>query len=1078
MNQIYEEFRTKAFSALRGLSKEFPEFADAEMLVASAETKASLKRNTLRKNIDTSWVDAIEQALPALDLIIRNPGIAIEDVDEILPIELSKHITEKSIKHLAQHTNLILDVKDNDEVVPQKILNVYHEETYLTYENKFVNTLLARLSAFVDKRYRSLVDGSGIERNYKFDYVTEFEHHLPDDGGRNSARINLRIELTSPLNEEMSESDIEVIERYKVTVERIKRINMALISYRSSAFSQRLGRNYVRPPVIRTNAILKNKNLRECLTLWEYIESYDKVGYTLLLDEYKEIPSSNYITDLYSSVALQYTNFYNGVAENEGNRLISKKHLIENDPDFNTDTDIDELEDYVVYDSEYKKTVPVSRLMNNKKKLSEDEKRIHTAIIVALKADEILNAELVAKEAEARRLAREKRLAEEAERKRLEEEARLRAEAEAKEAEARRLAELAAMPPVEISYRRSFMARFIQTTDEIKEYYDEIKNLLLSYKGVKARTSWSAESFKCGRQHIAKIDVKGKTLYVSLALDPKEYENTKYFFSDVSEKSRELPMLLKVKSERGKRHAIELIEAEMAKLGIERTEREYEDFKKPFEETEALIDQGLIKVILPKGVEYIDGMPVKRLDFEEIEARRKQLEAEAAEAKRLADEAEAKRLAELAAMTPVEISYRRSFMARFIQTTDEIKEYYDEIKNLLLSYKGVKARISWSAENFKRGRQHIAKIDVKGKTMYVSLALDPKEYENTKYFFNDVSERYPELPMQTKVKSERGKRHVMELIVEEMEKLGFEKLDEREYEDFKKPFEETDALIDQGLIKVILPKGVEYIDGMPTRQLNFEEIEAIRRQAEAEEAEKRRVAEAEEAERQRIAAEEEAKRLAEEEAKRLAEEEAKRLAEEEAKRLAEEEAKRLAEEEAKRLAEEEAERLAEEEAKRLAEEAAAEVEADTFINEIAEEDVLEKELDKIIELEAAGERVSMRLTSAGTPVVSRKGRRFVPELDFVFTDSKCDTGAVLLPYTREQYLALPRKKKKSVLTNVRRLIEYREISNLIYALKFRRSENPRILERIAILEERCESARRILPNTPRWEESVRRVNKH
>ncbi len=429
MESSYESFRRQASSVMRRLREECPEFADAELLLGSADTEASLFKHDIYKTIDTEWIEVIEQTLPYLDLVIRQPAVAIEDVDEILPVELSRHITEKSVKHLAQHTNFILDIKD-DEVTPQKLLNVYHDETYLTYENKFVNTLLARLSAFVDKRYRALLDGSGTERAYKFDYKTEFEHHLSDDGGRNSARIHLRIELTSPLETDESGANIEINEQYRLAFERIRRIHMALVSYQSSEFAKKLGRNYVRPPVIRTNAILKNKNLRECLGLWEYIETFEKVGYTMRLDEDVEMPSSNYIGDLYSSVAMQYVNFYNGVAESDDNRLLSQKHLYDLEPEFAVEREEDLMEDYRVYDSEYHKTVPVSRLMNNRKKLSDDERRLYRAIVVCLKADELLTAE-------------EDRLKEEERRRRMqaaeeEEAARLRA---AEEAEAKRLAE-------------------------------------------------------------------------------------------------------------------------------------------------------------------------------------------------------------------------------------------------------------------------------------------------------------------------------------------------------------------------------------------------------------------------------------------------------------------------------------------------------------------------------------------------------------------------------------------------------------------------------------------------------------
>ncbi len=433
MSSEYKSFREGVFSSFHALSKEYPVYADARMLLGSAESKGFLSAQDIIKTIDTEWISVIESILPALDTVIRNPSVAIEDVDEILPVELSRHINDKSVKHLAQHTNLILDIKD-DDVIPSKILNVYRDETYLTYENKFINTLLARLSAFVDKRYRALADGRGAEKKYKFEYMSEFEHHLPDDSGRNSAQMHLSIELTSPLetgaSESKNESEIaEINEHYAAALERIERINQALMSYQSGVFAQKLGRNYIRPPVVRTNAILKNKNLKECLTLWEYIESFDKVGYAVRSDDEIEMPTDEYVGTLYSSMALQYVDFYNGVTKEEDMRLLSKKHNFETEPEFGNEDWSEPLDDYRVYDAEYKKLVPVSRLMNNRRKLSEDEHKIANAILVALKADEILEQIRIEEE--------ERRRAEEEARRLAEEEARRREE----EAEAQRQAE-------------------------------------------------------------------------------------------------------------------------------------------------------------------------------------------------------------------------------------------------------------------------------------------------------------------------------------------------------------------------------------------------------------------------------------------------------------------------------------------------------------------------------------------------------------------------------------------------------------------------------------------------------------
>ena len=445
MNNIYEEFRDEVFSAMRGLTNQCPAFADAQMLVAASDVTASLKRSTIHRNIDSEWVDRIEETIPYLDLIVRHPTIMIEDVDEILPVELSRNIAERTIKHLAQHTNMIQAITEDDEVIPLQLLNVHHEESLLTYENKFINTLLVRLTAFVDKRYKQLKGGCGTERVYQLRYATEFEHYAGDFVDRNHAKIHLGIDLTAP-SAELSEAEVEANERYIETLARIKRINDALTSYMSSPYVRTLGKNYIRPPVIRTNAILKNKNMRVCLNLWEYLESFDKAGFSYATEEYTEMPSDQYISDLYSSVALQYTEFYNGIIEDpENTRLLANRRLSEVYPDFDPDFDIEDLDDYSVFDSEYKKLVPVSRLANSHKKLSEDERRIRLAMVVALKADEILYAQELAREAEERRIAREKRLAEEeAIRRAAEEEARLREEAEAQrlaEEEAKRRAE-------------------------------------------------------------------------------------------------------------------------------------------------------------------------------------------------------------------------------------------------------------------------------------------------------------------------------------------------------------------------------------------------------------------------------------------------------------------------------------------------------------------------------------------------------------------------------------------------------------------------------------------------------------
>ena len=157
---------------------------------------------------------------------------------------------------------------------------------------------------------------------------------------------------------------------------------------------------------------------------------------------------------------------------------------------------------------------------------------------------------------------------------------------------------------VAIRYKRSFLARYIQASEHIQRYYTDIKNELLSYKGVKARLSWSRESFKKGNRPLVRIDVKKKTLYMYLALDKEVLDGTKYNYTDVSTKAygKDYPVLFKVGGDRKKKYAIELIHmlAEQ-QMGLMKFERGQEDYRMPYENDDVLIERGLIKVLVPKN---------------------------------------------------------------------------------------------------------------------------------------------------------------------------------------------------------------------------------------------------------------------------------------------------------------------------------------------------------------------------------------------------------------------------------------------------------------------------------------------
>lgn len=232
--------------------------APMETLVRSGKNSISYNRRIMKKTVDLSWVDAIEEGLLHIDKVIRNPRVTIEDNEEIVPIALSKKITVESIKHLAQHTNLIQDIDEKTgRITPSKILNIYKEESLLTYENKFLNTLIDRLYIFVTRRYEKLKEVTKDEDAYSLDYST-----VTDTGNGGSCRFSMKVEI-SEVPDNNSESGYS-------TWERIEKIKLAIESYKGSKFCQKMGNAFIRPPVMKTNAITKNVDLKACLVLWQF----------------------------------------------------------------------------------------------------------------------------------------------------------------------------------------------------------------------------------------------------------------------------------------------------------------------------------------------------------------------------------------------------------------------------------------------------------------------------------------------------------------------------------------------------------------------------------------------------------------------------------------------------------------------------------------------------------------------------------------------------------------------------------------------------------------------------------------
>ena len=151
------------------------------------------------------------------------------------------------------------------------------------------------------------------------------------------------------------------------------------------------------------------------------------------------------------------------------------------------------------------------------------------------------------------------------------------------------------------------------------------------------------------------------------------------------------------------------------------------------------------------------------------------------------------------------IRKKRAFEGRICVASKENKEFYNKVKNKLLSY-GLVSRISKTGEKFRIKKNYLAQIKFTAKQMVLYLALEPNQFENTKYKGKDVSAKkaYASTPFQYKTKSERKTQWMLELIDLLAKKHNLQKIEDYKDVDFAKdyPFLDEQGLIDKGYLTI------------------------------------------------------------------------------------------------------------------------------------------------------------------------------------------------------------------------------------------------------------------------------------
>lgn len=268
--------------------------------------------NTIRQNnrvlhkvVDERWLTVVEEGLTSIFNIVDKPRRFIATTEEVVPVALARKITADSVRHLSQNTQFITTNAKGD-IQPTKVLNVTTEESFDLYENRFVYHLIQRLFEFVDKRTDVIFWSTGDETCNTMCMESKIDDAYEE--------ISYKVEMTVKNRQSFAENDNDNMDLFK-RIDRVRRMSRTL---RASSFCDIMnGCAKVKSPIQRTNLMMKDPDYRNCYKLWQFIESYDEVGYSIEEQDTALEFDEEYQTQMYINLITNYTIF---------------KSLIESDP--------------------------------------------------------------------------------------------------------------------------------------------------------------------------------------------------------------------------------------------------------------------------------------------------------------------------------------------------------------------------------------------------------------------------------------------------------------------------------------------------------------------------------------------------------------------------------------------------------------------------------------------------------------------------------------------------------------------------------------------------------------------------
>ena len=389
IDSVYVRY-TKSIIRALGSTDFYEYFMDA---IAGADNRIQFSNRKMEKLIDESWVEAIEEALPAIQNVISRPRNVIQEEELIMNVGLAKKSDSSVVRHLAQHGSTMIDDFDaaTGEVSPSKLMQKLRDDSTVIYENRLAITVLEDAYHFVKIRYEALMNTLNADYGAKLKVSSDML----------SAREQLHMDMFLHIRER--DDILATDEKHRNMLERIARLDRLLTGFMSTPFAMGLAKaSRIKGAIVKTNVLKKNPDYKAIVKLYEFLHSYHDVGYAIKITEQSPLINEAFQRDIFHNVLFNYIILKNYL-EDESDRVLptpakDKKRTMK--PKFITEVIEEMTEDYDLPDVEIRKVL----------------------------IEELTKAQLLAEEEAERR-----RIVEEQERRKKEEEERLRQEKEAEE---------------------------------------------------------------------------------------------------------------------------------------------------------------------------------------------------------------------------------------------------------------------------------------------------------------------------------------------------------------------------------------------------------------------------------------------------------------------------------------------------------------------------------------------------------------------------------------------------------------------------------------------------------------------